>query len=140
MARDTAFLNRLLIACSRGPARLFRNSVGVGWVGKSEKITRATTVTLFPGDVVIRSARPLHAGLTDGSGDMIGWVTREITQEMVGTRVAVFASAEAKEGTGRLSPGQKNWRDQVLAAGGVAGEVRSTDDLRELLGLPFVGK
>lgn len=135
MARDTSFLNLLLLKLSRGPVRLFRNSVGVGWVGKSTRFSRAETVIVQPGDVLIRNARALHAGLIEGSGDLIGWVTREVTPDMVGTRVAVFASAEAKEGAGRMSEAQRNWRDQVIAAGGIAGEVRSVEDGRALLGL-----
>lgn len=125
---DRPFLTRILLACARGPVRLFRNNNGVGWIGKVERPSRPTQVTVFPGDVVIRNARPLHAGLGDGSGDLVGWVTREIRPEHVGQRWAVFASLEAKEGTGRLSPEQRAWMAAVQAAGGIAAEVRSVDD------------
>ena len=131
---DRPFLNRILLACSRGPARLFRNNNGQGWVGKSWRCPKdGTTVTLSAGDVVVRNARPLHAGLCEGSGDLIGWRTVEITPEMAGTRIAQFVSLEAKEGSGRLSPEQRNWRDQVLAAGGLALEVRSAEDAEQAL-------
>jgi hypothetical protein len=130
---DRPFLTRILLACSRGPVRLFRNNVGQGWVGKSERVTRPAQVMVYPGDVVIRKARPLHAGLFEGSGDLIGWETREIRAEHVGQRWAVFVSLEAKEGTGRLSPAQRTWREQVAAAGGVAAEVRSVDDAQAAL-------
>lgn len=130
---DTPFLKRILLACSRGSTRLFRNNVGVGWTGKVERAARPTQVTIYPGDVLIRNARPLHAGLCEGSGDLIGWESRVVTPEMVGTRVAVFASLEAKEGRGVMRGNQKNWRDQVLAAGGIAGEVRSVDDALALV-------
>lgn len=130
---DAPFLRRLLLACSRGSSRLFRNSVGQGWVGKSTRIAKAGPVHLNVGDVVIRQARPLHAGLIGGSGDLIGWRSFVIQPEDVGRRVAVFASLEAKEGAGRLSPEQRNFRDQVLAAGGIAGEVRSVEDAERLL-------
>lgn len=133
MATDTGFLRRLLLACSRGPVRLFRNSVGVGWVGKVERPSRATQVMVFPGDIVIRKARVLHAGLHEGSGDLIGWVAREVRPEHVGQTWAVFASLEAKEGTGRMSKEQRNWREQVAAAGGIAGEVRSVEEAERLL-------
>lgn len=132
MASDTNFLNRLLIACSRGTVRLFRNSVGIGWVGKVERVNRPAQVMVFPGDVVIRKARALHAGLHTGSGDLIGWETIEVTPEMVGRKIAQFVSVEAKEGTGRLSPDQRNWQDQVQAAGGVAGVARSVEDARAI--------
>jgi hypothetical protein len=134
VASDTSFLNSLLLACSRGATRLFRNSNGVGWVGKSWRCPKdGATVTLAAGDVVVRKARVLHAGLIAGSGDLIGWHTITITPDMVGDRVALFVSAEAKEGKGKLEADQRNWRDQVNAAGGIAIEVRSIDDLRRAL-------
>lgn len=133
MATDTPFLNRILVACARGPVRLFRNSVGLGWVGSSKRYTMREQVTVNPGDVVIRRARPLHAGLATGSGDLIGLVSIEVTPAMVGRRIAVFASLEAKEGTGRLEPEQRAWLDMVRSMGGVAGEVRTIEDAARLL-------
>lgn len=130
---DRPFLNRILLAVSRGPVRLFRCNRGTGWIGKVERAARATTVTVFPGDVVIRNARPLHAGLADGNGDLIGWVSREIRPEHVGQTWAVFASLEAKEGSGRMGRDQISWRDAVLAAGGIAAEVRTLDDAVRLV-------
>lgn len=133
MASDTSFLNRLLLAVSRGSTRMFRNSVGVGWIGKIERPTRPMQVLVLPGDIVIRKARPIHAGLIAGSGDLIGWRSFVIQPEDVGRRVAVFVSMEAKEGTGRMRKEQDSWREQVQAAGGIAGEVRSVEDAERLL-------
>lgn len=133
MASDTGFLNRILLSCSRGPVRLFRNSVGLGWVGKSWRCPSPQTVHLDAGDVVVRKARPLHAGLLKGSGDLIGWRTVKITADMVGDEVALFVSIEAKEGTGRSDPDQVNWRNQVRQAGGIAAEARSLEDARRVL-------
>lgn len=133
MASDTGFLNTLLLRLSRGPVRLFRNSVGLGWVGKSWRAPSRQTVTVEPGDVVIRKARPLHAGLFTGSGDLIGWRTVEVTPDMVGQKLAVFVSLEAKEGTGEMRRHQRQWRDQVIEAGGVAAEVRSVEDAERAL-------
>lgn len=130
---DSPFLKRILLACSRGSSRLFRCNRGTGWIGKAERVARPTSVTLNPGDVLVRNARPLRAGLADGNGDLIGWVSREIRLEHVGQRWAVFTSLEAKEGTGRMSPDQKNWREQVLQAGGIAAEVRSVEDAQRAL-------
>ena len=130
---DTSFLNSILLATSRGATRMFRNSVGLGWIGKTERVTKPIQVLVFPGDVVIRKARALHAGLATGSADLIGFKSYVVQPEDVGKRVAVFVSMEAKEGTGRMTPEQKNWRDQVQAAGGIAGEVRSVEDALRLL-------
>lgn len=130
---DHARLSRLLLAVSRGPARLFRNVVGQGWVGQSHRFSRAETVIVQPGDVLVRRARPLHAGLIEGSGDLIGWVSREIKPEHVGQTWAVFASLEDKSEHDRMRPAQRNWRDQVLQAGGIAAEVRSVEDATRAL-------
>lgn len=133
MATDTPFLNRILVAVSRGPVRMFRNSVGRGWVGSSKRFDKRETITVQPGDVLIRNARALHAGLCAGSGDLVGWVSVVVTPDMVGRKLAVFASAEAKQGTGRLEPDQVAWRDTVRMAGGIADEVRTVDDAKRLL-------
>lgn len=124
--------NRIWLACSRGPTRLFRNHVGLGWQGKARQFTRSETVVVMPGDVVIRNARPLHAGLCNGSSDLIGWRSVEITPEMVGQRVAVFAGIEVKDG-GRPTDEQAQFIDAVVAAGGIAGVARSPDEAAELL-------
>lgn len=134
---DTGFLNRILTAVSRGPVRAFRNSVGLGWVGKSRRFDKAETITVRAGDVVVFKARPLHAGLLKGSGDLIGWRSVVIGPEMVGQTVAVFVSLEAKEGTGRSSPDQVNWRTQIQQAGGIAAEVRSVEDAVRAVAGPF---
>lgn len=125
---DIPFLNRILLACSRGSTRLFRNSTGLGWVGKSWRCPSRQTVTLDAGDVVVRKARPLHAGLVNGGADLVGWTVVEITPDRVGTRLAVFTALEAKEGTGRLSAEQRAFLAAVRAAGGIAAEVRSVED------------
>jgi hypothetical protein len=132
---DKPLLNRILLACSRGPVRLFRNNCGVGWTGKLERPARATTVTVFPGDVVLRKARPLHAGLAAGSGDLIGWRTVKITADMVGDEVALFVSLEAKAGKDKLRTAQRAWLEAVHGAGGIAAEVRSAEDAAAVLNL-----
>lgn len=123
---DTPFLHRILLAVGALPGvRLFRCNNGVGWVG--------TLVWKRGGRVLLDNARPLRAGLVKGSGDLIGWVEREITPDMVGQRVAVFASIEAKEGTGRPDKDQRTWLQNVKDAGGIAGIVRSVDDAHDLI-------
>jgi hypothetical protein len=122
--KESELQRKILLACSRGPTRLFRQNVGVGFVGQSERFDRPGIVTVQPGDVLIRNARPFHAGVT-GMADLGGWTTRN--------GVAVYTAVEVKTATGRLSPEQRNFRDQVLAAGGIAGEVRSVEDAEALL-------
>ena len=121
---------RLLLACSRGPVRLFRNNVGTGWAGQSTRITpgnlRAVAAQLQPGDVVIRQGRPLHAGLCVGSADLVGWRTTE-------SGIAQFVAVEVKSERGRASAEQLRFIEAVRAAGGCAGIARSVEDARELL-------
>jgi hypothetical protein len=128
-------------ALSRNDIRLFRQNVGTGWAGGGRN-RRATRVTpdnlsrlraeLRPGDVVVPTARPLHAGLETGSADLIGWESRQITPAMVGRTVAVFASVEVKALAGTARAGQLNWAKQVRAAGGIAGFARSEAEAWQL--------
>lgn len=119
-------LRSILLHCARGPVRLFRQNVGMAWTGKTERVTRATQVTVFPGDVVIRQARPFKAGV-EGMSDLTGWTVKD--------GVAVFTAIEVKTETGRVSPEQRAFIDTVQQAGGIAGVARSVDDAARLLGL-----
>jgi len=119
---------RILLACGRGTNRLWRNNVGTGWVGPTTRITATNAVTvgqtLRPGDLVIRQARPLHAGLCVGSSDLIGY--RRI--EIAGQRVAQFVAIEVKAPRGRARQGQGQFLDQIRAAGGCSAIARSVED------------
>lgn len=115
--REMDLLRSILLACSRGPVRLFRQNVGTGWVGKSTRFSRAATVVVQPGDVLIRNARPLEAGLCKGSSDLIGWGP--------GGR---FVALEVKTPTGRVTPGQRQFIEAVTAAGGIGAVARSPDE------------
>lgn len=121
--------SRILLALGALPnVRIFRNNSASGWAGK--------LVSKNPdGSVTIAHARPLHAGLIKGSGDLIGWkVTREINVE-TGAPVltAQFLSIEVKTSTGRPTPEQLNWRDRIILSGGIAGIVRSVEEALALV-------
>lgn len=137
MSTGTSLMHRVMLAVGRLPhVKVFRNNCALAWVGNGRPITitgKPQTVTLQPGDVVLRGARPLHAGLIKGSGDNVGWVSRTITQQDVGETWAVFLSAESKDGSGRLEPDQAKWIDNVRAAGGIAGVVRCEQDMIDLV-------
>lgn len=105
--------------------RVFRNNVAMAWVGQR--------VTGPPGYVVLKDARPLHAGLCVGSSDLIGWKTVKITPSMVGRKIAVFTAIEVKTSKGTVKPDQLNFITQVRNAGGCAGVTRSADDAIKLV-------
>lgn len=124
-------MRRLQKLASSWGARLFRQNAGMAWVGN--KIERGPrTVRLGPGDVVVRNARPFHAGVS-GMSDLGGWVPVEVTAAMVGTTVAVYTQVEVKTNSGRASADQVRWIDAVNSAGGKAGIARNDDDLRNIL-------
>jgi hypothetical protein len=124
---------------SRGPVRLFRNNCGTGWAGPSTRVTpgnlSAIRAGLRPGDVVVRSSRPLHAGLATGSGDLIGWRSTLIGSEHVGQALAVFTSLEIKAAKGRVRPEQRAWAETVARFGGIAEITRDEDEAMRVLGL-----
>ena len=109
---EQSIQQHIRLTCSTGAIRLFRNNTGT---------------------LKDANGRPVQFGLCKGSADLIGWTTRTITPEMVGTQVAVFTSIEVKTPTGRLRPEQRQWLDAVQAAGGVAGVARSVADAQQLL-------
>ena len=118
--------NEIRLAIS-GKATLFRNNVGTAWIGDTSK--------LKDGSVLIRNPRVFHAGLCEGSSDLIGWRSLTITPEMVGQTVAVFAALEVKSKTGRATAGQKNFCQRVTEAGGFAGIVKSPDEAKKTLAI-----
>ena len=112
MASEQSIQQHIRIACSTGQTRLFRNNTG----------------TLRD-----QHGRPVSFGLCKGSADLIGYRTVTITPEMVGQQVAVFASIEVKNPTGRIRPDQRAWMETVQAAGGIAGVASSVEDAQVLL-------
>lgn len=112
-------INRLLLDLPSN-MRLFRNNVGTAWAGVIVAKTSST--------ITLREARPLHAGLCVGSSDLIGWTTIEITEDMVGEKVAVFTAIEVKAGNTKTTDAQANFVDQVNNAGGMASIKRIKND------------
>ncbi|WP_259667966.1 VRR-NUC domain-containing protein [Rhizobium lentis] len=88
-------------------------------------------VEVRPGDVVIRQARPFHAGF-EGLSDLGGWAPVEITPDMVGTTLPIYAQVEVKAGSG-LTAEQRKWIDAVRKVGGRAGVARNEEDLKKIL-------
>lgn len=118
-------------------ARLFRNNRGTAYAGPGFTMKRGQTYTAEGGERVITRPRLIEFGLTNGSGDGIGWQTVTITPDMIGKRIAVFLSVETKSATGKPKKEQINWRDQVQNAGGIAVIISDAEQLD--LRLPNIG-
>lgn len=110
--------------------RLFRNNVGMAWVGQVLNQT-STTITLV-------NYRPLHAGLVKGSSDLIGWHSIEVTPEMVGKRIAVFTAIEVKASSkSRRSPEQMAFIQSVHTHGGYAGVATDPIEAQQIVNKPI---
>ena len=131
--REHNIQSEIMIALSSAGTTIFRNNTAKAWVGQSHKITTPCRVQLNPGDVVVKNARVLHAGLCVGSSDLIGITPVKITADMVGQTIGVFTAAEVKTKTGRPTPEQINFIDKINSMGGLAGIVRSPDDALQLV-------
>ncbi len=105
---------RIRIALSRGPVRLWRNNTGT---------------------LLDRQGRPVQFGLCKGSSDLIGLRTVTVTPEMVGQQLAVFTAIEVKSERGRATAEQQAFVDMVRRAGGLSGIARSMEDARGILDL-----
>jgi hypothetical protein len=112
--KESNLMKLIQLALGKLPnVKLFRNNVAMAWVGESRAINGS-------GNRLVIDARPLHAGLCEGSSDLIGWTEVTITPEMVGRKFARFTAVEVKTDTGRATQKQRNFLDQVAASGGIA--------------------
>ena len=112
-SNELAVQNRIRLALSRGPVRLFRNNTGA---------------------LKDINGRLVRFGLCQGSSDLIGWRTVTITPEMVGQQLAVFAAIEVKD-RGRATPDQERFISIVKGSGGLAGVAQNTAQAQAILGL-----
>lgn len=109
----------------RDNCRLFRNNCGVAFAGEVKHET--------PAGITLTNHRRIRYGLTPGSSDLIGWVSKIITPDMVGKRVAVFLAVEIKTPSGRLSEPQEVFIEAVRKHGGIAGVARSVEEAKKLV-------
>ena len=106
-------------------ATLFRANVGKVWTGNK--------VVCCDNMITLSCARPFSTGLPIGFPDLFGFRTVEVTPEMVGKRLAVFAFLEVKKPGGRTSRAQEKMLAFLRAAGAVGGVARSPDEAIKLL-------
>lgn len=114
---------------SVGPVRLFRTNVGLAWVGDS-------VVKLKNGDVLLKNGRPFKAGV-EGMSDLGGWVSKIITPDMVGQRIAQYTVLEVKLKGHRTKKDrlekQLSFIAAVRDAGGIGAIVTSVEEAMETL-------
>lgn len=130
--KESSLLKKFLIEYSSQGHRLFRFQSGLFWGGKATRITEKTTVTLNPGDVYIRRARPIKSGQM-GISDLIGFTRVTITPDMVGRTMAIFTSCEVKTGKLRATKQQANYIRMVNQNGGIAVIARKLEDIFEAI-------
>lgn len=110
-------------------------SVGLAWTSPPKDTFRPTkvcTVTMRPGDVLLRQGHPVKMG-TVGMSDGGGFVPVVVSPDMVGQKVAVSLWIEDKSGSGRPSTEQKAFIQMVRNFGGRAGIARNDDDVAAIV-------
>lgn len=118
--REATRWKKTWLALSAIGVRLFRNQVGAAYMGRGIDLKPGQVYRATGGERLIFEPRHVNFGLVKGSADGIGWHSVEVTEQMVGRKLAVFVSVEQKTPTGRATPEQKNWMEQVRKAGGIA--------------------
>lgn len=127
---EKSIMREVMLAASKLGVRLLRNNCGHAWIGNAKRISAVQTVTVYPGDVVVRQARPIHFGLAVGSSDLIGWTPYSVsrTDADEGRVLAVFTAVETKSDTGRATQEQENFVEQVRKDGGIGVIAHSVDE------------
>ncbi len=119
MANPETAVQKNIFALS-GLATLFRNNIGS--YARPDGAGRVAYGVTPPGG---------------GGSDLIGWVSKVITPNMVGQRVAIFTAIEVKSETGRTDPkrlaAQEHFIQVVADAGGLAGFARSKEDAWDII-------
>ena len=111
--RESSILKRILLRCSRGTTRLWRNNVGQyrdhagNWIRYGVK--------------------------NPGGSDLIGWTQLIIKQEHIGRTVAVFTAVEVKRPGKDVLLVQQRFGDMVSDAGGLFGVAHSADEAEQIL-------
>lgn len=113
---------------SHPDVRLFRNSVGAGWTGKTVRSDRE-------GNVLLANARPVTFGLAPGSSDLIGFRDVLVQPHHIGRHLAVWLAVEVKGPATRITPGQIAFIEAVRSRGGLAGIAKSVDDALGIAGI-----
>jgi hypothetical protein len=130
-AKEKKVINELLLGVDENE-RLFRANAGRAWAGTVvrnalDKIRIAKTIISSggncPGILILRDARAFH-GLPVGFPDLFGLKAVTITEDMVGSTLAVFEGIEVKTGRLYQTREQKLFEAMVKKMGGLYRLVR----------------
>ena len=121
---EAELLAQIQLACSRGDTRLFRFNAGIAWAGRIAERT--------PRELVLLDYHPVKLG-PEGMADLVGAHSVEVTQAMVGSKVAVFCGVEGKAGRRQPTDAQLAFIHMVRSLGGRAGIARSVEDSQRIL-------
>lgn len=126
MTPATALTNQIRAATSKIGARLFPMTIGKFWgpYHRGRRITKTETITLNPGDIVIRQGHMVSVGQA-GMSDLVGFVPRVITEADVGITISQYVAIEVKAGADRVRDGQPQFIAAVIKNGGRAGIART---------------
>jgi hypothetical protein len=101
-------------------------------VGKAQQFKYAGTITVEPGDVLIRQGRRLQVGTT-GWSDLTGWKQIVITSEHIGKTIAQFLVIEVKQPGKHATEAQARFGRMVSDAGGVFGVAHSPEEAENII-------
>ena len=111
MSNEAYVQNKIRLAVGTGDVRLFRNNTGA---------------------LMDQNGRLVKFCLCKGSSDLIGFRSITITQDMVGSKVAIFSAIEVKD-KGKTTVDQKNFLNIINNSGGYAGVARNINDAKQIL-------
>jgi hypothetical protein len=112
--KETTILKKIMLACSRGNARLFRNNVGAF----EDK----------------KTGRWIRFGVGgNGGADLLGWRTITLDTLEGKRKVAIFCALEVKRPGQRATKDQARFLRMVERAGGIAKVVSSPEEAKKAL-------
>ena len=135
--REQAIQNQ--VRCDLSENRLgvyFRVNVGKAWAANQVFNINPESMhrfQLYPGDKVLRGARPFDSGLPKGTSDIIGGTEVVVTQDMVGQKLLVWTAIEVKAAKGKATINQTNFLSAMQSRGGIAGIAKSGQEAVSLV-------
>lgn len=137
MALENETQKQIWARLSRLGGRFFRINTGRAWLSSLGPKGCVKT----PQGMLIKQSRSIALGFSTASGesvtgtlDLNGYITMEITPEMVGRKVAIYSAFDAKRSEGgKKTKEQQETIDRITAAGGIAGFANSPDEAEQVV-------